>query len=266
MLTAVLSTLVLGTMLQDAPVAENDPKAVTLLQEFDARLYDPVDEGLKTLSFDMDMPNPMMGGSVGVLSVNWSKDGGAEASFELSEQMAAMIPENMRAQMDEQMQAQMGDAGTQIARVQTNRVIEEVLEDMFVTLDGAEEGLIKVTCKPKDGDGSGRTLFFDEEGSLSQMQEKAKGPMGQEVDQRSTMTWRAVSDDSDKLLLAGTEESAQGMSNTSNFTYEEMGGFHFVTKITTAAMGQEMAITFSNFVVNGERMGAAPAAEGEGEG
>jgi len=268
MLTTLLTTVALALPLvpQDAAV-ENDPKAVQLLEEFGERVYDPVAAGLESLSFDMDMPNPMMGGSMGVLSVHWKKGAETTADFEMSDSMKQMVPEAMRGQMQEQM----GQVGGQIARLQTNQVVAQILEEMNVTMVGVEDGLIKVTCTPRaDGDPAIRdkTLLFDDEGTLAKTVEMGPSPMGGEVENTSTMNWVEVASARGKLILASTKEDAAGMSQSSEFSHQMFGDYIFVTNIAGSAMGQSMTMTFSNFVVNGEEMAGKDlaAADTESEG
>jgi len=281
MLTALASTLLLSTLLQDAPAAapesapavENDPKAVALLEEFDAMLYVPEDHGLESLAFDLELPGPM-GGKAGVLSVTWSKAAGASGTFEMSDSMKAMVPEPMRAQMMEQMDQQMGTMARQIASIQTNRVVRDLLEDATVALQGVQDGYVTVVATPRE-DGPVRTLSF-EDGVLVQTRQTMTGQMGMEVESTGVMNWGTLGGDSELLVLESSTDSMSGgggmgsMEQSSVYHRGDVAGFRLVTSIEGKAMGRTSTLAFSHFVVNGEPVateaGAMSGGDGMGEG
>jgi hypothetical protein len=270
MLTALTSTLLLGMLLQDtapaaAPARENDPKALAILEQFDQRLYHPGDHGLKSLSFDMEMPGPM-GASGGTLSVKWNAEGGASGDFVMSEAMKTMLPEQALAQMEQMMAVQMNRAAAQIATVQTNRFVRDLLGDSTVKLEGAEDGYLKIACDPNAGtEGMGRTLFF-EDGMLVKMAETVMGPMGK-MESQGSMEWAASEKGSDLLVLETNTESAGDMQQSSRFMRRKIAGFLLVTKLEGSVTGQPPSvIEFTNFVVNGKPASLEAESDGEDSG
>jgi hypothetical protein len=257
MFTFMTTALILGSLLQDAaPAAPDsqavpqDPKAVGLLEEFGNQLYSPEKAGLKTLSFDLDMPGPG-GVSAGTLSVDWDASMGATGSFELADAMKAMIPEAMLGQVQEQMSM----VSEQIALIQTNGVVSDILDNMTVKLEGVEDGYVKIVAKARGASTEpSRTLLF-EDGLLAKTIQKVAGPMG-EVEATGMMKWKALSDTDASLVLSSTTETSAGVVQSSNFVHEKVGDFYLVTKIDGEAMGQASTLTFKNFVVNGASMSA----------
>lgn len=258
MLTLLTTSLIFGSLLQDAaptaaPAVQQDPKALAVLEEFDAQLYSPSKAGLETLAFDMEMPGPG-GQSAGTLSVNWSAKDGATGTFEMAPAMKAMIPEAMLGQINDQM----GAVSEQIALIQINGVVRNILEETKVTLAGVDEGYVKVVCDPiVEGEGSARTLYF-EDGLLAKTVQMVMGQMG-EMESIGVMEWESLGEDSELLVLAGTTETTAGMAQTSRFVREKIGKFYLVTKIEGEAMGQASTIAFKNFVVNGKAAAAGRA-------
>ena len=258
MFTFMTTALILGSLLQDASpdllggqVPQQDPKAVALLEEFGNQLYSPEKAGLKSLSFDLDMPGPG-GVSAGTLSVDWNATAGATGSFELAAEMKAMIPEAMLGQVQEQMSM----VSEQIALIQTNRVVSDILDDMTVKLEGVEDGYVKIVAEPRAAsDETPRTLLF-EDGLLAKTIQKITGPMG-EVEATGMMEWKPLSETDASLVLSSTTETSAGMVQSSTFVREKVGDFYLVTKIDGEAMGQSSTLTFKNFVVNGAPMSAS---------
>ncbi len=273
MLTALASTLLLTTLLQDTAAAapesapaENDPKAVALLEEFDAQLYVPEDHGLESLAFDLELPGPM-GGKAGILSVTWSKAGGASGTFAMSESMKAMVPEAMRGQIMAEMDKQMGTMAKQIASIQTNRVVRDLLDDATVSFVGVQDGYVTVVATPRE-DGPVRTLSF-EDGVLVQTRQTMEGQMGMEVESTGVMNWGTVGD-TGLLVLESSTDSMEGaggmgaMEQSSVYHRGDVAGFTLVTSIEGKTMGQSSTLAFSNFVVNGEAVATGGAGDSEG--
>ena len=262
MFTLLTVSLIFGSLLQDAaptaaPAPQQDPKAVMVLEEFDEQLYNSESDGLETLAFDMEMPGPG-GVSLGTLSVTWSIQDGATGVFEIADSMKAMVP----AQALEGMHEQMKVASEQIALIQTNGIVRDILDDMQVTLEGVDGGYVKVVAVPLvEGKGMTRTLLF-EDGLLAKTIQKVKGPMG-EMESTDIMEWEALEEGSELLVLGSTTETTSGMSQTSRFVREKIGKFFFVTRIEGEAMGQASTIHFTNFIVNGKPIALEDGAEPE---
>ncbi len=255
MLTALTTALLLGSLFQDAepaaPAPAHDPKAMVIVDEFTDMLYSPKADGLQTLAFDMILPAGPMGGSLGTLSVTWNMKSGADGSFAMADAMKEQIPEAMRAGMMEQLNAQMGAMAGQIAAIQTNQVMQDALDGRTAALAGVEEGFVKVECAALPGsEGGDRTLYF-EDGLLVQTKQMVAGQFG-ESESVGVMRWVPIAKDSELLVLGSTDETSSGMTQSSSFVRERVGGFLLVTAIEAEAMGQAQKMTFTNFVVNGK--------------
>jgi hypothetical protein len=262
MLTTLFTTLALALPLavQDAP-SESDPEAVKLLEAFAERVYDPVAAGLESLSFDVDMSLPMMGGSVGVLTVHWKKGAETTSDFELSDAMKERVPPSVRGEIA----SEMGEQGKGIAKAQVNQLIKNILGDNIVTLAGVQDdGLTEVVCSVRPGaEGDVGTLLFDDEGVL--VKGASRSPGDSEVGIQ-TYDWIAMKAVHGKLVLRSSTEGMMGIPQRIEnvLTHQDFGGFVFITRIVGSREGEPYGtMELSNFVVNGEAV-TGEALETEG--
>ena len=252
LLTTLLTTVavVLPCVAQGGDADGDGPEALQLVEAFHARAYDPVADGLESLSFDVELPSAMPGFSMGVLSVHWQKDAELTSRFELSDAMKKMVPEAEHGALQEQL----AESGGHLARVQTGQP-RMPLGKLDFERAGVEDGLIKVACAPRadadDPDLRESMLFYDGQGRLAKRIETVTRSAG-EVEITTTFTWAEAKAAEGKLLLVTQRETSAVQVTNTELTHREFGDFLFVATLAETSGTEPLVVTFSNFVVNGE--------------
>lgn len=255
LITAVLASSL--ALAQDAPTAEpaGTPQEVrALLDAAQAALYDPADDGLRTLSFvlplveDRDRLLPVLRGAqfpegtperirLAEVAVTWETGSGAE----INGSMDAALPAGL-APVKPQIEAGMVPAAQQTLALTLNEFVSftPLLENFDARFDGAEGELVKVVFDRKPGatvenlPADRMTWLFDANGlpAGSHMSFKQPGPMGVDVqiDVSTRFAWRPARGDGGPVVLASlstTQDIGSLMlsrEQQATYRHEEVGG------------------------------------------
>jgi len=262
MLTALLlATALCPIAAQEAPAepaAAADPAARvrTFLLEAEARLYDPQAAGLNSLAFDMPLDFPGIG-VVGTIRVSWARGGDPQVTTTRNAGLELPIPPAMLDDAGSQM-------GGQLLTAMLNRPITSMLDGSTARMDGAVDGLLRVSLENAEAGAQGITelsMYFDEDGLLrKRVMASESGPLGSIKNRQvETLEWKPAHEGSDKLVLASqtADVEAMGMklATTMSFVYRSVDDIVLPTSITvntetpSGPMTQNLAA--QNLVVNG---------------
>src|SRR6187402_137670 len=189
-----------------APAAEPVPAATPdsvkqFLEDAEAHLYDPKAAGLTSLEFDVpiEMPAPM--GTLGTAHVTWAADGTADVNVTRPADMT--LPMGLQpAQVD----GQGRQMAMQLLGFMLNKPITPMLEGAVATMDGVEDGLVKVAFHNAAAEAQGvesLSLYFDDAGLLQRVKTVAnlESPMGKvKVEQSQAFTWKPAREGSELVI------------------------------------------------------------------
>ena len=285
MLTSLLLATALLPVAQDAPAAApeaveaavqapaaTDDKTRNFLHESEGRLYDPVADGLASLEFDIPVEFPQIG-PVGTVHVSWAKEG--EPSIKMTRAEGLQLPQGVQPEMLEGASSQMG---AQMLGAMLNRPITSMMEDTVAKLEGAEDGLVKVSFANEQATAQGvkeMALLFDED-SLPRrrlMVIETEGPFGSmTIKQTEDMEWKPVREGSELMIPAAQKSTADSMgmkfTSETSFTYMNVGAIvlpvTMATKSSTPMGPQDQTLEVRNLMVNGAAAATPPAAPGNG--
>lgn len=251
-----------------AAVPSETPEAVKkFLQEAEAHLYDPQASGLRAVEFDVPIELPNVG-VVGSAHVSWSTEAGESVTIDRSG--AKELPPGFPAGMAEGFGRQMA---LQVLSTMLNKPITPMLAGAVATMDGVEDGLVKVSFHNAEAQKSGlkeQALFFDDTGLLQRLRTSGEqqGPMGKvNIKQTETFSWRPVKEGSTLVVAASQKSHAEmGMmpiDGSTTFSYSTIGEIVLATQLAitqSSPMGpSSQTIKALNLKVNGEAVPEAPA-------
>ncbi len=247
-----------GGATQSTTSTDSDPRAVHLLREAERRLYSPLDQGLRSLSFELPWTSSL--GNVGFLSVAWTATGAATASFEVDDTtLAKALAGTAKAQRARseaglrQMYAEsMRDLGVQLAGVQTGRMLSDLLRCYTVAHAGTEEGLVKLVATLRPGAESlsrEQVLLLDRSGLPRRVRQKVQTPFG--VTQNEQLfEWESIAG-TDRFVLNSIATRQEGSEVTLRFERAKFGEYLLVDQVLVTAKAEKQVIDVRNFVIDG---------------
>jgi hypothetical protein len=244
------------------------PEAVKkFLKDAEAHFYDPQAAGLSAMEFDVPVEMPQVG-VIGNEHVSWTA-GGTE-TITLDRTGGKDLPPGLPVEMIENYGKQIG---MQMLGTMLNKLITPMLEDSVATMDGVEDGLVKVSFHNAQATAAGlqeQSLFFDDSGVLQRMrtvrdQESGMGKVT--IKQVQNFTWKPVKDGSTLLICPSQKGKAEmgmmGIDIDMQISFETVGEIVLATQISTTQnvpmrgpINQVLKAT--NLKVNGQ----APAPKG----
>jgi hypothetical protein len=248
-----------------APLPTETPEAVKkFLQEAEAHLYDPQVAGLKAVEFDLPIELPNFG-VVGSAHVAWSSATGENVTVDRSG--GKELPPGMPPGMAEGFGRQMA---LQVLSAMLNKPITPMLEGSVATMDGVEDGMVKVRIHNAEAEKSGlleQSLFFDDAGLLQRMRTvgEQQGPMGKvSIKQVENFNWRPVKEGSELVIAASQKSHAEmgsmPIDGTTTISYATVGEIVLATQLAitqSSPMGpSSQTIKTQNLKVNGEAVDA----------
>lgn len=277
-----LLLLSLACPVQDAPVApaapatqdaaptdgaaptETSAKVREFLTSAQSHLYDPQAAGLKSLAFDVDIENPMLG-DLGTVHVTWESGKPAETVFTAKPDMtlpAGVTPALIEGQAKSQSQQLLGGM--------LNRTIGSLLDEGTASMVGVQDGMVGVKHDHPVMASQGvksQMYFFDDEGQLKKSTTEME-QQGMTIKMVQTYNWKPATEGTD-LLIVDTQAvemdfGIMKQSGSAAFTYAQVGPIVLPVKVTSSTngpMGGEQVLAARNLVVNGEPVPdlAAPA-------
>lgn len=278
MLTSLLAATALGLVLQTgetaAPeartVTENDAKAIAFIEESEALVHHPEDNGLESLSFDYVMAVPNIG-NVGSVSVSWKKgdeDGNVTATPDES-----VLPNlAMMGLNGEALTAMMVDSGKEMLALQRGLMKAQILEQAYVTMDGVEDGMVQMRCHPR-GDSelalvNDMVVLFDPDGLMKEMR-VAFEQQGMSIRAVEKFIWKPAANGSYVLEARVAETDlpnplgggSMTMTQTTSHEHITVGELMLVSSFSVKmeapmpGMGMDQKTEFTNILVNGEMVG-----------
>lgn len=266
MIRTLLATVLLAPLLvaQDAATDEGGTNDTTqaFLEEAEAILYHPDEEGLQSFSFSVERPAQQGGGTI---RVAWTRGEEPQVEAELGEQMKAQYPEAMLGMVEEQLAVE----GREYAKWMLNRPFSMMQGEWNARIEGVEDGLMKVAFEPTGPGAAGsQAMLFDDEQVLEEA--RMSGQMnGQQMDVDIDFDWRPVAEGDGRLVLSGQTSSIElpspmgegtmEITSTSTYHYTNVDDLVILTGKTDESSfppgGQPTEMRFENLVVNGEPVG-----------
>jgi hypothetical protein len=261
----------------DAPAApaQTSEKVRGFLMEAEGKLYDPQAAGLKTLAFDVSLDVPMPGGEAGTTNhlgnvhVEWTANQSPNITVKRDE--SAKLPPGMPPQMIDQ---QGQSVAEQLLQTMLNRPISPMLEQFVATMEGAEEGLVKVKMHSDEAAAQGlkeQALYFDDDNRLQKISLVAE-QMGMTIKQTMSFNWKPAAD-GERLILESQDSLADmgmigKMTSHVAYTYRTIENLTIPTRMQMDNEGamvggkSSQVVAATNLVVNGKAAPdeAAPAA------
>ncbi len=237
-----------------APATETSPSVRAFLVEAESHLYDPQAAGLSSLEFDVPINHPQAG-MLGTAHVSWSSAGQPSVTTSA----IAGAPPLPKEQLD-----MFGmQFGYQTLGAMLNKPITPLLEGAVATMNGVEEGLVKVSIAHPQAEAAGvkeQSLMFDEDGLLKVMRRvsEVQGPLGMmTISEKQIFSWKAVAADNVLVVPASQKTESTMGSGETTFGYSTIAGIVLPTTLATVAqvpgMGEvNQSISAINLVVNGQ--------------
>ena len=279
--------------LQDAsgmtaePVVETPTAVMAMLGDVESHLYQPAKHGLRSLSFELKVEDPLMGlGHIATATASWSVEAGSDVSvvvhdFEIPAAVAAMagVDESQLVQMKEAIRsglpAQVSMQMEGIFDNILNTSVTSMRKDYLGSMAGAsEDGLVKLKLEKRPGANASvaeQTLYIDDEAVIRRvqtLQDMGMGPKPMTVD----MNWVPVDGQAGDLILKSRSAKVQvpspfggEMEHTieESFGYIEVEGITIMNSVTSSSfMGPPQVLTLEKLVVNGKAVAADAPAEG----
>ena len=238
-------------------VPAETPEAVKkFLQEAEAHLYDPQAAGLKAVEFDVAIELPGIG-VVGSAHVAWSTDAGESVSIDRTG--AKELPPGLPPEMAEDYGRKMA---LQVLATMLNKPISPMLEGAVATMDGVEDGLVKVSFHNAEAEKSGlkeHALFFDDAGMLQRLRTVGQ-QQGINIKQTETFSWRPVKEGSLLVVAASQKSHAEmgimAIDGSTTFSYATVGEIVLATQLAITQSSprgpSSQTIKALNLKVNGE--------------
>ncbi len=281
MLTTFLAAAALSVVLQtgdagdaagiaDREVTSNDPKAVAFVDESEALVHHPEENGLDSLSFEYDMNDPSVG-RLGTVKVSWRK--GADGDVVAEPNLEALPSLAMMGTTEELLSAQLSASGLAMLALQRGLMKAQILEQAFVKMDGVEDGMVQMRCYPRDGSDmygvvNDMVVLFDPDGLMKEMR-MAMSQQGMSIKRVEKLDWKDAGDGSYVLntRVAETElpnplgGGTMKITETTTHQHLAVGALTLVKSFTTKVdapmpgTGGEQTTSFTNITVNGEAVG-----------
>ena len=218
--------------------AQQDPKAVAMLEKLDSLQYSPRTAGLKDLEFFAKLP-----GGFNIL-IRWKTPDRVKAELVVSPES----PPEMKKQMEfikPKFEAEARKNAMPFVTMQLGESLREKHKGDDVTLAGPNE--VKIVAKSEESKASFKeeVLTFDERGLVTRV--KVVAPTGAESVIEPKFVERAPGRFSYESLKTtiGKDESVVA------FEYVTVGDFSFVGRVTTKPKdGQPRALEFGGFKAN----------------
>jgi hypothetical protein len=249
-----------------AAPAETAEAVKKFLKDAEAHFYDPQAAGLSAIEFDVPVEMPQVG-VIGNEHVSWTA-GGAQ-TLTLDRTGGKELPQGVPVDVIENYGQQMG---MQMLGTMLNKLITPMLEDSVATMDGVEDGLVKVSFHNPKAEAAGvqeQSLFFDDSGVLQRLRtvRETDNGMGGKVliKQVENFTWRPVKDGSTLLICPSQKGKAEmgvmPIDFDTQISFETIGEIVLATQISTTQNVPmrgpiKQALKATNLKVNGQ----APAA------
>jgi hypothetical protein len=191
-----------------AAPATTAPEVRAFLTEAEQHFYDPQADGLKLMEFDVPVVLPQYG-ELGVEHVQWTA--GADPVFTFTRnadmQLPPEIPEEALAPMGAQL-------GSLLLDSMLNRQLAPLVKDTVATMDGVQDGLVKIALDSAAAAASGvkdLACYFDDDGVLMKSTQVVPGsavgmPFGS-VPITKTYSWKAARTDNEALVPDGSVET-----------------------------------------------------------
>lgn len=269
MFTLMLAAALVLPQDDSAPEISTSSAVIEFLDAAQDHLYDPRDDGLESLAFEVPLGIPMPGGNaeVGVSTVSWTVGEAPEVMGRVANPLpvalTSQMPEAMQGQVATQIEASLVPLGVQVLSFNLGDYFGQLLKTHSATL-GTTDGNVSVTFDPKDPTATTdprTTWMFDEDGVPLSSMVKVEQP-GQFGPVTITVTakhnYRAGP--RGKLLLESvtstSEFGGQSQVNTTHLSFTEHGGMLLLSAIENVQkMGdQEIRnlISMRGITANGE--------------
>jgi len=217
--------------------AQQDPKAMAMLEKFDSLLYSARTAGLKDLEFFAKLPN-----GFNVLT-RWKAPDRIKAELVVSPDS----PPGMKKQMEfikPKFEAEARKNAMPLVTVQLGESLREKHKGDDVTLAGPNEVKIVAKSEASKAEFKEEVLSFDDRGLVTRVKVVAPTDMESVIEPKyGERSGGKFSYESLKTTI-GKEESVA-------FEYVTVGDFTFVGKVTTTQKGgQPRALEFGGFKAN----------------
>ncbi len=240
-----------------AAPAVTSEKVRSFLLEAEAQLYDPKTSGLTSLGFDLPIDFPQLG-NLGTAHVTWNTDGAMDIKVDRAADAGSRMPPGLPAEAIDQAGRQ---AAQQLLQTMLNHPISPMLEAFVATMDGVEDGLVKVSFSSPEAAAQGfqQAFYFDDENRLQKVTMAGK-QMGMSVTQTQRFTWKPSGVGDSLVLESEASEADLGLMKQKSvvtFTRRTVGEIILTTGIITTVegpppMGGTQALAAKNLVVNGQ--------------
>jgi len=249
----------------EAVPAETPANVRTFLVDAESHLYDPTAAGLTSLEFDVPIEMPAPVGTLGTAHVTWSADAGANVNVTRPPDLT--LPMGLQPELVDGQGRQMA---MQLLGFMLNKPITPMLDGAIATMDGVEDGLVKVDFHNAAAEAQGvesMALYFNDAGLLQRVKTVAnvESQMGKvKVEQSQSFAWKPAREGSD-LVIADVQKTSADMgmvklSAETSFGYTTVAGIILPTTASTVSdvpmRGKvTQAITATNLKVNGQPAG-----------
>jgi len=217
--------------------AETAEAVKKFLKDAEAHFYDPQAAGLSAIEFDVPIEMPQVG-VIGNAHVSWAA--GGTQSVTLDRTGGKELPPGVPVDVVENYGKQMG---VQMLGTMLNKLISPLLEDSVATMDGVEDGLVKVSIhnpKALEAGVQEQSLFFDDGGVLQRMrtvQDQESGMGKVTIKQVENFTWKPVKDGSTLLICPNQKGKAEmgmmAIDVDTQVSFETIGEIVLATQIST---------------------------------